>query len=602
MSIGLDDFDSHTFALAIENPTTALLTVHAPGFPVYLFISKLIQLIVGDTRLALTLMSAICGALGIVLVAKIAVLASGRKAGFVSAGLLLFLPGYWINSELALSDIPGITFTLLAVFLFLRAQEKGTSIDFIAGCFVAGLSLGVRPHNALPIVFAGLWAIIKMRRFDRVSFQKLLVGSIAGILAISLWLIPIFYTFNGLDGYFNRLDSHREHIQTSDSVFQSEIDSAALQLRVQAYIEGWTHLLAGGDNRAIIPILLLLIMGLIKIPFHNRYTWFVALWFIAEASKVFLLASLERPRLFLPALIPLIIWVAIGYSNWRGRYRWLQGGAFLLIIYFLWQALPLVVGLTQIPPPPEQATSYIREYYPHSDDAIVVSQGSFRASQYHLKDYAQLYTPYFRADEWSQTIANNQPEFLIVLDGDDIAPEIFDTLLSDFNYVTIDDRVFERDSRIFPQHTTVRLQVFTQEQNLKPDQLVLPESGQIEVGNPRDGKYFGEGWYRTEEIDGASGRWASQTALIRVTLEQKDTKLRFVASPYLPDQTVSIKFNDVLVDTVTIDSIWGTYEVTIPADYIQSGINTITLEHAKAEYPENHNRRLAVAYRNIYFN
>ena len=92
MSIGLDDFDSHTFALAIENPDTALLTVHAPGFPVYLFMTNLIQLIVGDIRLALTLMSAISGAIGIILVAKIGTLVSVRISGFISAGLLLFLP------------------------------------------------------------------------------------------------------------------------------------------------------------------------------------------------------------------------------------------------------------------------------------------------------------------------------------------------------------------------------------------------------------------------------------------------------------------------------------------------------------------------------
>ena len=203
MSIGLDDFDSHTFALAIENPGISLVTVHASGFPVYLFISKLIQLIVGDTRLALTLVSAICGALGIVFVAKIGSLAAGEKAGLISAGLLLFTPGYWSNSEVALSDIPGISFVLLAIFLFLRAQEKRSALDLVAGSFVTGLLLGVRPHNAIPVVIAGIWAIVKTRRLSSAYFQSIALAAIAGLLAISMWLAPIASAFNGLDGYVN---------------------------------------------------------------------------------------------------------------------------------------------------------------------------------------------------------------------------------------------------------------------------------------------------------------------------------------------------------------------------------------------------------------
>ncbi len=301
MSIGLDDFDSHTFALAIENPGIALVTVHAPGFPIYLFISKLIQLMVGDTRLALTLVSAICGALGIVFVAKIGSLAAGEKAGFISAGLLLFTPGYWSNSEVALSDIPGISFVLLAIFLFLCAQEKRSALDLVAGCLVTGLLLGVRPHNAIPVVIAGIWAIVKTRRLRSANFQSIALAAIAGLLAISMWLAPIALAFNGLDGYVNHLANYREHVQNSDSLFRSEINSETLALRWQAFVDGWIHLLAGGDAHAIVLILMLLTVGLIKTPINNRYTWFFIAWFIVEACKLFLLASLERPRLFLPA-------------------------------------------------------------------------------------------------------------------------------------------------------------------------------------------------------------------------------------------------------------------------------------------------------------
>lgn len=605
MSIGLDYFDSHTFALVIDDPDIGLAEVHSFGFPVYLFIAKLIQLIVGDTQLALTLMSAISGALGIACVAKIGSMAAGRKAGFISAGLLLFLPGYWINSEVALSDIPGNSLTLLAVFLFLRAEKKRAALDFVAACFVTGLELGVRPHNALPIIIAAVWAIVKMRRFNRVYFQTVAVGLVAGILAISIGFIPIIFAFDGLDGFVNHLINLREHVHASDSLFQSEINSQSLSLRVQAYLDGWMHLLAGGDARAFILIFMLLIVGLIKAPFKSQYTWLLIGWLLVEAGKVFLLASLARHRLFVPALAPLILLVGLGYARWRGRFKLVRGCVILLVAAFLWQALPLVAGLTQIRPPPEQATSYILEHYPHNEDALVVSQGSFRASQYHLKDYRLLYSLYLSPDKLAQIIATAQPKYVIVLDAENYAPQLFAAINSGLDLVKIDDRLFERDARIFPQHASVSLQVFAPAQSLESVSVQLPGPDlaprQIEVGNPRDGMYFSNGWYATENIGGVYGRWANQTAFIRLRLEPRDTLMRFVASPYLEGQTVTISVNNEYVDAVAINVVWGDYEVLIPADAIQAGINTISLDHARADYPENHHRRLAAAYQFFYF-
>ena len=605
MSIGLDYFDSHTFALVIDDPDIGLAEVHSFGFPIYLFIAKLIQLIVGETQLALTLMSAISGALGIACIAKIGSLAAGRKAGFIAAGLLLFLPGYWINSEVALSDIPGNSLTLLAVFLFLRAAKNRAALDFVAACFVTGLQLGVRPHNAIPIVIAAVWTIAKMRPFNRDYFQTMALGLIAGILAIIIWFIPIIVAFDGLDGYVNHLLSLREHVHSADSLFQSEINSDTLTSRVRAYLDGWLHLLAGGDASAFILILMLLIVGFIRVPITSQYTWLFIVWFAVEAGKVFLLASLARHRLFLPALAPLILLAGLGYARWRGRFKLVRGGVILLIVAFLWQALPLVAGLTQIPPPPEQATSYILEHYPQAEAALIISKGSFRASQYYLKDYRLLYSLYISPDKLAQIIATDPPKYVIVLDADNYAPELFAALNSDLNLVKIDDRLFVRDARIFPQHASVSLQVFAPEQSLKSDSDRLPDPKpqprQIEVGNPHDGMYFSNGWYATENIGGVYGRWANQSALIRVSLEPRDTVMRFVASPYMGGQRVTISVNNEFVDTVAINVVWGEYEVLIPADAIQAGINTISLEHAIAEYPKNHHRRLAAAYRYFYF-
>ena len=609
MSIGLDDFDSFAFAFALDRWDTALIEVHPPNFPIYVFVAKFIQVIVQDTRLALTLVSAIGGAIGVILVPLISASQGHKHAGYMAGLLLIFLPGYWINSELALSDIPGITFMLLSVVCLLNVRQARATRYFILGCFFAGLSMGVRPHNAIPIGLAGLSALYNLRPLNAHYIQKLILGTMAGLLGITLWLVPIYRTFDGyqgyagFEGYLQRLDNHRQHIQTADSLFQQELNTVNITKRINSYIEGWSYLLAGKDTNTLLMMAGLFLLGIIKLPFKLKFTWFTLIWFIAEALKIFLLASLERPRLYLPALIPLIILVALGYSNWHNRYQFMRLGIVGIIVLSLGTSLPIIQKLNQVAPPPEQATDYILKTYPLSEGtALVVSQGSFQSAQYHLGNYKQLYTPYFIAEAWSNNIAYDQPDYLIILDGNDISADIFSALTADLHYVTIDDRIFERDPRVFPQHSNVRLQVMVQEKDLQSDQLRLPESGQISASETEDGKYFSEGWYRIEDIGGTLGRWSNQRAVLRISLPAKDTIMSFVATPYLSGQTVEVIVNNTQIDTIDINNIWESYQVAIPANAIDHhDISIIELYHSIAEYPENHNRRLATAYREFEF-
>jgi 4-amino-4-deoxy-L-arabinose transferase-like glycosyltransferase len=607
MSIGLDDFDSFAFAFALDRWDTALIEVHPPSFPVYVYVSKFVQAIMGDTQLALTFLSAIAGALGIILTSLIPQTHNHKVAGYIAGIILIFIPGYWLNSEFALSDIPGVTMALLSVFLFLKSKQSSSASFFLLGCFIGGLSLGLRIHNTIPIVLAGLWALIHLQRthsyFIRISLSALALTSVA----ITLWLIPIYQAFDGYNGqqgfdaYLQRLDNHRQHIQSSDSLFRQDLSVDTITHRIESYLNGWSHILAGQNDTTLVVIVGLMLLGLIRLPIRDRFVWFVAFWLILEVTKVFLFASLERPRLYLPALIPLVLLVALGYGNWENAFPRL--GIIGIVLLSVWTSLPLVQTLTQVAPPPEQATQYILDTYPlDNGTATVVSQGSFQAAQYHLDAYKQLYTPYFDAQDWANQIEFDQPEYLIVLDGDDIAPEVFQALTSRLGYVTIDDRIFERDPRVFPQHSTVRLQVMIQEKNLQPEQLQLSEQRVISTSNPIDGKYFGEGWYRIEDIGGTLARWTNQTAILRVTLPSNTKSMSFIATPYLSGQSVQVFINDILVEEIEINEIWQTHQITIPDKIlVDNTITIITFKHTQAEFPENHNRQLATAYSQIYF-
>ena len=281
-----------------------------------------------------------CGAISITLVALVPATHTHKRAGIMAGLLLVFLPGFWLHSEIALSDIPGITCTLCSAVVFLL----NVHVDhlrlryFIAGAFFAGLSLGVRPHNAIPIVMAGLLALYGLRPFNLKFQQHVTLGIIAGLIGMMIWLIPIYQAFDGyqgyqgLDGYFRRIEEHSQHVQSSDSLFQQDITVENINLRIADYVDGWSHLLAGKNSTTFMLMIGLMLVGIIRLPIKQRLTWLLLIWFVAEAAKIFLIVSLERPRLYLPALIPLIMLVALGYSQWQGHFRFVQLGFIGLIM------------------------------------------------------------------------------------------------------------------------------------------------------------------------------------------------------------------------------------------------------------------------------
>lgn len=473
-SIGLDDFDSYSFALALYNFDVRQQQPQPPGFPLYVAAGRGVQDQVGQVRIAYTLLSAPAGALGVALLAIIGRVLGQPRAGLLAGLWLLALPAWWIHSELVLSDMPGMATTLLATALLLASlpqpatQKTGQAasaapasgrdrlgarrIIFVVACFCTGLALGVRPQNAVPMALAGLWALWAWRG----QWLTLAGGLASGGAAIGLWLIPTLQrTPGGLATYWELVRGHSQHLVNADSLVGQGITPETLAQRLEEFAQTLVWLV-GSDERVAVLVGALLVVGLLRVRWRTRLALFCALWLGLNAGKLFLLESLERPRLFLPILPPLALLVAAGWLRFP---LGLRAIALVPVIVFLWQSAPLVTLLTRELPPPQQATDWIAATYP-LEETFVLAQGSYRATQYHLSGYEQFYAQIYDAEVWRAMALAQQPRYLLILDSEHIPDEREQTLIEALDFVLVDEVSFQRDRRAFPQHDRVGVRVF----------------------------------------------------------------------------------------------------------------------------------------------
>ncbi len=605
-SISLDDFDSVSFALALDHFDISLQQPQPPGFPVYVAMGRVLRALTGDPRTALTLLSAVGGAAGAV---ALAWLGAEMNNGVVPPGLLagvglMTLPGFWLSSEMALSDVPGVALVLLAIVCLWKGRLDRNWL--VGGAALAGLCLGLRPQNAIPVVLFGIYAVAELVRAHR---QKALVTVIwavmVGVIAVLLWLIPTVAASGGWPSYWSLVQAQSAHVMQIDSLFGHPINGSTISMRINAAILGLIALV-GRNAWAAVAAAVVVLIGLTRVRWRSAPAILCSLWFVVAAAQVFLFESLERPRLYLPFVPPLILLVVLGWSRIppvRSTTVRIVARSPVLLLSAVFAAIgfPLAATLTREPSPPVQATEYIAAHYP-ANDTLVVSLGSLRAAQIGLPAYRQLYLGQFDAATWAQTMATRQPVNLVLLDRDDIWPAAYAALTEGSDYVPVEDRLFSRDPRVFPQHSLVRMQVLTPVSLLSPSQLALPPSGEIQVGDSANGKYFGEGWYRAEEIGGVLARWTQQTAVIRVALPPTDTQLTIEAAPYPANQSVTVLVNDQLVGMLNLQNLWEPVTLAIPARILEGhAISTITFRHAQVGMPPGSDRTLAAAYQVIRF-
>jgi hypothetical protein len=120
----------------------------------------------------------------------------------------------------------------------------------------------------------------------------------------------------------------------------------------------------------------------------------------------------------------------------------------------------------------------------------------------------------------------------------------------------------------------------------------LPDPLRVDFGDWRAAPYRGEGWGDDEEIFGATANWAigTQARLFFPVRGAGGRRLGLQIAPFgypdAPGQTLTLDLNDrPLRGSFDLADGWQIIGVTLPADRLQPGLNTLTLHFGRATTP-----------------
>ena len=189
-------FDSANYALAVSRfYNVAFHQPHPPGYPVYVAVARVLNLLVDDANRALVLESIAWAMLAVACTILLGTRLYGRPIGLLAGLLLCFTVGFWGYSEVAYPYVAlaGETATLaLLAHLTLAGRRRLVVPLGLAWAFAAG----VRWDGAVFCAPLWLWALWAARQWR----LRLASVALAGLVVLG-WAVPMVMLSGGWDAY-----------------------------------------------------------------------------------------------------------------------------------------------------------------------------------------------------------------------------------------------------------------------------------------------------------------------------------------------------------------------------------------------------------------
>lgn len=353
LPVSLEDLDSINFALGLRQFDVAQHQPHPPGYPVFVFVSGIVNAVTASETRALSLVSVVSGALAVLGVAALfGAWSSDRTREWVpTRGALIAAsaPLFWMTAARPLSDMAGLASAIGVQVITMRAAAPG-AIGTAALC--AGLAAGIRPQVVWLTVPVLVLAVVTQARAQRTGAA--LAAAIGYGIGALLWGIPLLVLSGGAAAYLSALANQGTEDFTGVAMLATR-PSPGLLARALYY----TFVAPWGPWPLGVAVLAAAAVGFIRCVRANRRA---LLWLLATFGPyaVFHLLFQETvtTRYALPLVVPVAYLAVYGGEALPGR-----GGAALagvIALVGLVTTMPVLNAYASMPAPAFRALDDMR--------------------------------------------------------------------------------------------------------------------------------------------------------------------------------------------------------------------------------------------------
>jgi hypothetical protein len=370
LSCSFDDEDSILFLKGVRQFNVSDWSPHPPGYPGYIFLGKISHTVINNELLALTILSAIFGALSLLIFYLLVLEMFNKKIALTATMILAITPLFWLNSLQAMTDMTGLFFILLSmyfVYLFIKTDKIN---NLYLGSFIFAIAIGVRFHAIFIFIPLIIYSYFKMKN-KRKIFWVLLVF----LIGVLIWFIPMVIV-NGLGEYFKAvLDQFLRRFE--DPTWATAGGNFSFNYLLSRGGSFLYYFLAAGYGINlwafnILGVLYLLFFISVLMMSYKRLKNKVILFFLIALTPniiiVFLFLPPPNPRYFI-SFIPFIsLLFTLGIFGFR-KYSLIVFLIFFSLLLII--TLPLVKEIHTVPSPPTQVINYISENYENLNEIII---------------------------------------------------------------------------------------------------------------------------------------------------------------------------------------------------------------------------------------
>lgn len=187
----LVNWDAVNFALGVDDFDLRHHQPHPPGYLGYVLLARGLRALVGDTNAALTLISAVAGALAPALLYLLARRFAARGPALGAAVLFATAPLAWYYSTVALSYALAGALALGVAVAAHRARTARSTRALVAVAVLLAVIGAIRPTDMLLLAPLGAWAAWGF------AWRDLRLPVLAGGLVTAAWLVPLLWVAGG---------------------------------------------------------------------------------------------------------------------------------------------------------------------------------------------------------------------------------------------------------------------------------------------------------------------------------------------------------------------------------------------------------------------